>query len=108
MATKALKITAANFDEQVLRSAVPVLVDFWADWCSPCRMIAPTIDAVATEYEGKAVVGKINIDEEEELARRFGVMSIPTLILFKNGSEEAKLVGVVGKDKIAAMIDAAL
>lgn len=108
MSTKAMQITNVTFDEIVSSNANPVLVDFWAEWCAPCRMLAPTIDQIAQDYEGKASVGKINIDEESELAQRFGVMSIPTLIVFKNGSIVSKSVGVVGKDKIAAMIDAAL
>lgn len=108
MSSKAMQITNTNFDEKVSSNAHPVLVDFWAEWCSPCRMLAPTIDQIAQDYDGKVSVGKINIDEEPELAQRFGVMSIPTLILFKDGSVVSKSVGVVGKDKIAAMIDAAL
>ena len=108
MSEKTIQITADNFEEQVLGNAQPVLVDFWAEWCAPCRMLSPVIDQVASAYEGKAVVGKINIDEEIELAQRYGVMSIPTLVLFKDGQVNAKSVGVVGKEKIAAMIDAAL
>ncbi|NLT97317.1 MAG: thioredoxin, partial [Christensenellaceae bacterium] len=80
----------------------------WAEWCAPCRMLSPTIDQIAEDYDGKVTVGKINIDEEPELAQRFGVMSLPTLILFKDGSIVSRSVGVVGKDKIAAMLDAAL
>ena len=108
MSSKAVQITNISFDEKVSSSSRPVLVDFWAEWCAPCRMLSPTIDQVADDYDGKVTIGKINIDEEPELAQRFGVMSIPTLILFKNGSVVSKSVGVVGKDKIAAMIDAAL
>ncbi|MFA5675272.1 MAG: thioredoxin [Christensenellales bacterium] len=108
MSKKALRISEENFNDTVLSSELPVLVDFWAEWCAPCRMIAPVIEQVAAEYEQRAVVGKINIDEESELAGRYGVMSIPTLILFKNGEIKQKSVGVVGKDKITAMIDSAL
>jgi thioredoxin 1 len=108
MSSKAIQITNLTFDEKVSSSSRPVLVDFWAEWCAPCRMLSPTIDQIAEEYDGKVTVGKINIDEEPELAQRFGVMSIPTLILFKDGSVVSRSVGVVGKDKIAAMIDAAL
>jgi len=108
MSSKAVQITNISFDEKVSSSSRPVLVDFWAEWCAPCRMLSPTIDQIADDYDGKVTIGKINIDEEAELAQRFGVMSIPTLILFKNGSVVSKSVGVVGKDKIAAMIDAAL
>ena len=108
MSSKAIQITNLTFDEKVSSSSRPVLVDFWAEWCGPCRMLSPTIDQIAEDYDGKVTVGKINIDEEPELARRFGVMSIPTLILFKDGSIVSRSVGVVSKDKIAAMLDAAL
>ena len=108
MSAKAVEITNVSFDEKVSGNAHPVLVDFWAEWCAPCRMLSPTIDQIAEDYDGKVMVGKINIDEEPELAQRFGVMSIPTLILFKEGNVVSKSVGVVGKDKIAAMIDGAL
>ena len=108
MSAKAMQITNIDFDEKVASNAHPVLVDFWAEWCAPCRMLSPTIDMVADEYDGKIAVGKINIDEEPELAQRFGVMSIPTLILFKDGIAVSKSIGVVGKEKIASMIDAAL
>lgn len=108
MSAKAIQITNISFDERVSSSVHPVLVDFWAEWCGPCRMLSPTIDQIAQDYDGKIVVGKINIDEEPELAQRFGVMSIPTLILFKNGNAVSKSVGVVGKEKIASMIDAVL
>jgi thioredoxin 1 len=108
MSDKTMEITNVNFDEKVLNSTQPVLVDFWAEWCAPCRMLAPVIDEVAGLYSDKAKVGKINIDEQPELAQRFGVMSIPTLILFKGGAAAGRSVGVVGKDKITGMIDAAL
>ncbi len=108
MSEKALKITSGNFDEAVLGNKSPVLVDFWAEWCTPCRMLSPVIDQIAEEYDLRAVIGKINIDEEPDLAGRFEVMSIPTLVLFKDGSVAGKSVGVVSKDKIKAMIDEAL
>lgn len=108
MSNKAIEITNVNFDEKVSNSDRPVLIDFWAEWCAPCRMLSPTIDAVAESYEGKALVGKVNIDEQTELAQKFGVMSIPTLIVFKDGQVAGKSVGVVGKDKIEGMIDGAL
>ena len=108
MAEHAVEITNLNFDEKVTNKEIPVLIDFWAEWCAPCRMIAPAIEAIAEEYKGKAVVGKVDIDSQVELAQKFGVMSIPTLLLFKNGEVFDKTVGVVPKDKIAAMIDAAI
>lgn len=94
------KFTTANFETQVLASEKPVLVDFWATWCMPCRMLAPTVEEVADETEGRAVVGKVNVDEEMELARRYRVASIPTLIVFENGAEVRRSVGVVEKEDI--------
>ena len=108
MSDKAIQITKDNFDQMVANSKSPVLVDFWAEWCTPCRMLSPLVDQIAEEYEGRAVIGKINIDEEGDLAGRYGVMSIPTLILFKDGDVAGKSVGVVAKDRIKAMLDEAL
>ncbi len=86
-------VSTAEFDTQVLQSEQPVLVDFWAVWCGPCRAIAPAVDAVAQEYEGKAKVFKLNVDENPEIAGRYGVMSIPTLMIFKGGQKVGELVG---------------
>jgi thioredoxin 1 len=108
MSDKITEITKDNFEQTVTKSPQPVLVDFWADWCMPCRMLSPAVDEVARSYDGKIVVGKVNIDDQPELAQKFGVMSIPTLILFKGGNVSNKSIGVVGKDKIAKMIDSAL
>lgn len=108
MSDKAIEITKDNFEQAVTQSPQPVLVDFWADWCMPCHMLSPTVDEVARSYDGKIVVGKVNIDDQPELAQKFGVMSIPTLILFKEGSVSNKSIGVVGKDKITKMIDSVL
>lgn len=108
MADNAIEITNLNFDEKVTNNEIPVLIDFWAEWCAPCRMLGPAIEAIAEEYKGKAVVGKVDIDSQVELAQKFGVMSIPTLLLFKNGEVFDKSVGVVPKDKIKKMIDAAI
>ena len=94
------KFTTANFEAEVLASEKPVLVDFWATWCMPCRMLAPTVEEVADETEGRAVVGKVNVDEEMERARRYRVASIPTLIVFENGAEVRRSVGVVEKEDI--------
>lgn len=97
-----------TFEAEVLQSDVPVLVDFWATWCAPCRMIAPHVEALASEYEGKAKVGKVNVDEARQVAQRFGVNSIPTLILFKGGQAVDKIVGAVPRENIQGMIDKAL
>lgn len=94
------KFTAANFEAEVLAAEKPVLVDFWATWCMPCRMLAPVVEEVADETVGRAVVGKVNVDEENELARRYRVASIPTLIVFENGAEVRRSVGVIEKEDI--------
>ena len=96
--------TQSEFDKEVLQSAAPVLVDFWATWCGPCRMIAPVIEEIAAEFEGKAVVGKVDVDEEPGLAQRYGIMSIPTLIVFKGGKVVEQAVGARGKADVAAML----
>ena len=98
---------ATEFDAAVIKAADPVLVDFWAPWCGPCKMIAPELEAVAAEYEGKAVVVKVNVDENQPLAQKFGIMGIPTMIVFKNGAEVNRIVGFRPKKEIAAAIDAA-
>ena len=99
--SKAAAVTTADFDKEVLQSDVPVLVDFWAVWCGPCRMIAPHVDAVAEEFAGKAKVYKVDTDAESDIAGRYNIMSIPTLLFFKDGKVADQLVGAVPKSEIA-------
>ncbi len=100
-----IKITASNFEEEVLNAKLPVIVDFWAPWCGPCRMIAPVLEEIAEENEGSVIVGKVNVDEEPQLAANFGIASIPTLLVFKNGEITQKSVGVKPKAAIEAMFN---
>lgn len=99
-----ITLTQENFEEEVLKSDKPVLVDFWAVWCGPCQMLGPTIEELAEEYEGKVKVGKVNVDEQPELARQYGIMSIPTLIYFKDGQVAEQTMGVQPKESIVAMM----
>lgn len=99
-----IKITSKNFEEEVSKSNVPVLLDFWASWCGPCKMVSPIVDAVAEETEGRVKVGKINVDEEQELASAFSIMSIPTLVVINNGKLVNQAVGVRSKEEILDMI----
>ena len=98
-----LKLSSENFKEEVLNSEKPVLVDFYADWCGPCNAMSPVIEEVAKELEGKAKVGKINVDENSDIAVEYNVMSIPTLIVFKNGKEEKRLVGLRDKEELLSL-----
>ena len=100
-----LKITKANFDQEVMKSDLPVLLDFWAPWCGPCRMLGPIVEEIAEEYKGRAKVGKINVDEEDELAAAFRVSSIPTVVVMKGGKVVNASVGYRPKAQIEAMLN---
>ena len=100
-----IQITVATFEQEVIRSEQPVLVDFWAAWCGPCRMLAPAVAQIAAECEGTIKVGKANVDEQPELAQRFGIMSIPTVLVFKDGKKVNQSIGLVPKDKLLALFD---
>ncbi len=97
-------ITEENFENEVLNSDKPVLVDFWAQWCGPCKMLGPIIEEIANDYEGKVKVGKVNVDEQPNLASKYGIASIPTVIVFKNGKPEKTSVGLRSKNEIENMI----
>ena len=104
----ALEITDANFEETVLKSEKPVMVDFWAAWCGPCRMVGPIIEDISSEYEGKAVVGKLDVDANQEFAAKYGVRNIPTVLIFQNGEVVQRQVGVAPKNTYAEALDALL
>lgn len=104
----ALEITDSSFQEVVLQSDKPVLVDFWAPWCGPCRMLSPVIEQLHNEFEGKAVIGKVNVDDNQQIAVEYGIRSIPTLLFFKNGEVVDKLTGVFPKEVIAEKLSAHL
>jgi thioredoxin 1 len=101
-------VTDDSFEQEVLQSANPVLVDYWADWCGPCKMIAPVLDEIAEEYEGKIRIAKLNIDQNPDTPPRYGIRGIPTLMLFKQGEVEATKVGAVSKSQLTAFIDSNL
>ena len=103
--TNTITVTDDNFDDQVIQSEIPVLVDFWAEWCGPCKVIGPTIDALAADYLGKIKVAKLNVDDSPETAGRFGVRSIPTLIVFKDGEAQQAAIGVRPQGQLAELIE---
>lgn len=102
----ALEITDSNFEELVLKSDKPVLVDFWAEWCGPCRMVGPVVEELSNEYAGKAVVGKVNVDNNAAISAKYGIRNIPTLLFFKNGEVVEKHVGVAAKNVLADKLNA--
>ena len=102
--SKGAAVTDATFDREVLKSSTPVLVDFWAEWCGPCKMISPVLEEIAEEHKGKVTIAKLNVDENPEVAMRYGVMSIPTLALFVGGVEKKRLIGAMPKRNILSEI----
>ena len=108
MAENVIEVTDSNFESVILNSDVPALVDFWAEWCAPCRAIAPLVEEVATEYAGKLKVAKLNVDDNPSTPGKYGVRGIPTLILFKDGQVVDQIVGAVPKDQIKALVEKAL
>lgn len=102
---KPTEVTADTFEEKVLMSSVPVLVEFWAEWCPPCKMIAPFLDEMAGEYGGKALICKLNVDENQAIAQKYGIRSIPTLLFIKDGQIQDQVVGALPKDQLSAKID---
>ncbi len=105
MSENIVNVSDASFDEDVLKADLPVLVDYWAEWCGPCKMIAPVLEEIAQEYAGKVKVCKLNIDENTDVPPKFGIRGIPTLMLFKNGNVEATKVGALSKSQLAAFLD---
>lgn len=105
MSEQIREVSDSSFETDVLKSDKPVLVDFWAEWCAPCRMLAPTVEAVAEKYAGSARVVKMNVDDNPSVPGRYGIKGIPTLILFKNGREEERVVGATSKEAISRMLD---
>jgi thioredoxin 1 len=100
-----LTLTKSNFDEETKRTESPIMVDFWAEWCGPCRMVAPVLEQLAADYKGKARIGKVNVDEHSDIASRYGVQSIPTLLVFKQGKVVDQYVGAASREVLGRMLD---
>ncbi len=108
MGEAVLKVTDSSFDNEVAQSATPVLVDFWAEWCGPCKMMSPILDKVAPLYQGRLKIAKLNVDENQDSPAKFGVMNIPTMILFKNGKEVERIIGAMSQNELQSKIDRAI
>ncbi|MFQ5604520.1 MAG: thioredoxin [bacterium] len=106
--SKPIELTVENFESEVLSSDQPVLVDFWAAWCGPCKMIAPHVEELAAEFEGKAKIGKLDVDNHQEVAAKYGIRSIPSLLIFKNGEVVDQIIGAVPKNQIKSKLEASL
>ena len=100
-----VNVTDENFDTEVIKAGKPVIVDFWAEWCGPCKMLTPTIDSLAEEFHGKCSISKLNVDDHSEVAAKYGIRSIPCLLFFKDGKVEKQVVGAVDKDQIASILE---
>ncbi|HVC37966.1 MAG TPA: thioredoxin TrxA [Gammaproteobacteria bacterium] len=105
MSDQIVSTTDANFETDVLKSSLPVLVDYWAEWCGPCKMISPILEEIATSYQGKLKIAKVNVDENAQLTQKYGIRSIPTLMLFKDGNVQAQKIGALSKSQLAAFIE---
>ncbi len=105
MSDQIVHTSDANFQNDVLNSSVPVLVDYWAEWCGPCKMIAPILDEIAGDYQGKLKIAKVNVDENQQVTQKYGIRSIPTLMIFKGGSVQAQKVGAMSKSQLSAFIE---
>ena len=105
MSDQIVHTSDTSFDNDVLKSSIPVLVDYWAEWCGPCKMIAPTLDEIAKDYQGKLKIAKVNVDENPQVTQKFGIRSIPTLMIFKDGSVQAQKVGAMSKSQLSAFIE---
>jgi thioredoxin 1 len=108
MGDRIIHITDANFDQEVLNSDIPVLVDFWAEWCGPCKMIAPILNEISEDYAGKLKICKVDVDANPDIAPKYGIRGIPTLIIFKDGTPDATKVGALSKSQLAEFVDSAL
>ena len=105
MGSNIITVTTSNFDQEVLKSPAPVLIDFWAEWCGPCKMVAPILDELSAEYDGKVKIGKVNIDDHQDLATQYNIRAIPTLLLFKGGQVVDQIVGLRSKKDFKAKLD---